>query len=97
MVLRADEGEVEMMDVGKYLEEYYPEDEDLIVFNGLDDAFLGVGYIFNRAITCYDKEKIITILMDRDCMTYDEAIEFFEFNIAGLYAGERTPFILERV
>lgn len=86
-----------MMDVGKYLEEYYPEDEDLIVFNGLDDAFLGVGYIFNRAITCYDKEKIITILMDRDCMTYDEAIEFFEFNIAGLYAGERTPFILERI
>lgn len=97
MVLRTNEGEDEMMDVGKYLEEYYPEDENLIVYNGLDDAFLGVGYIFNRAITCYDKEKIITILMDRDCMTYDEAIEFFEFNIAGLYAGERTPFILERV
>jgi len=33
--------------------------------------------------------------MDRDCMTYDEAIEFFDFNIAGLYAGERTPMILE--
>jgi hypothetical protein len=86
-----------MMDVGRYLEEYYPEDEDLIVFNGLDDAFLGVGYIFNKSITCYDKEKIITILMNRDCMTYDEAIEFFDFNIAGLYAGERTPFILERL
>jgi len=86
-----------MMDVGKYLEEYYPEDEDLIIFNGLDDAFLGVVYSFDMdARTCYDKEKIITILMDRDCMTYDEAIEFFEFNIAGLYAGERTPFILER-
>jgi hypothetical protein len=98
MVMRTNEREVEMMDVGKYLEECYPEDEDLIVFNGLDDAFLGVVYSFTTPITtCYDKEKIITILMDRDCMTYEEAIEFFDFNIAGLYAGERTPFILEKV
>jgi hypothetical protein len=85
-----------MMSVKGYLEEYYPEDEDLIIFDGLDEAFLGVSYIFNKSVTCYDKEKIIGILMDRDCMTYDEAVEFFEFNIAGLYAGEKTPCILER-
>ena len=85
------------MDVKKYLEEYYfDEQEDLIVFDGLDEAFIGVGYIFHKAFVCYDKDKIISILMDRDCMTYDEAIEFFDFNIAGLYAGERTPIILER-
>jgi hypothetical protein len=30
-------------------------------------------------------------------MTYDEAIEFFDFNIAGTYAGEHTPLILEGI
>jgi len=84
------------MNAKEYIEEYYPDEEEgLIVFDGLDEAFLGVGYIFNKAFACYSKDKIISILMDRDCMTYDEAIEFFDFNIAGLYAGERTPMILE--
>lgn len=87
-----------MGSVKEYLEECYPDEEDgLIILDGLDEAFVGVGYIFHKAYVCYDKAKIIEILMDRDCMTYAEAIEFFEFNIAGLYAGEKTPIILECV
>ena len=86
-----------MIDVKKYLEEYYPDDEDLIIYDGLDKAFIGVGYTFHKSYTCYDKQKIINILMDRDCMTEEEAEEFFEFNISGLYAGEKTPVILESV
>jgi hypothetical protein len=86
-----------MINVKEYLEEYYPDYEDLIVYDGLDSAFIGVGFMFTKPVACYDKDKIITILMDRDCMTYDEAIEFFDFNIAGTYAGDQTPLILERV
>ena len=85
------------VNVKKYLEEYYPDYEDLIVYDGLDDAFIGVGFVFTRPVVCYSKDRIISILMDRDCMTYDEALEFFDFNIAGTYAGEHTPLILERV
>jgi hypothetical protein len=29
--------------------------------------------------------------MQRDGMTHEEAIEFFDFNIAGAYVGEYTP------
>ena len=29
--------------------------------------------------------------MTRDGMTYEEAIEFFEFNIKGSWMGEYTP------
>jgi hypothetical protein len=86
-----------MIKLKEYLEEYYPDYEDLIIFDGLDEAFLGVGFIFTRPVVCYSKDRIISILMDRDCMTYDEAIEFFDFNIAGTYAGEHTPLILESV
>jgi len=86
-----------MKDLAMYLEKYYPEYENLVIFNGLDEAFIGVGFIFTRPVVCYSKDKIISILMDRDCMTYDEAIEFFDFNIAGTYAGEHTPLILETV
>jgi hypothetical protein len=84
-----------MINVKKYLEEYYPDYEDLIVFDGLDDAFIGVGFMFTKPVVCYDKDKIIIILMNRDCMTYEEAIEFFDFNIAGTYTGDQTPLILE--
>lgn len=86
-----------MIDVVKYLQEYYPDYEDIIVFDGLDAAFIGVGFMFTKPVVCYDKEKIIAILMDRDCMTYDEAVEFFDFNIAGTYAGDQTPLILESI
>jgi hypothetical protein len=86
-----------MTNVKDYLKEYYPEYEDLIVYDGLDDAFIGVGFIFNKPVVCYDRDKIIIILMTRDDMRLEEAEEFFEFNIAGCYAGEYTPLILEDV
>jgi hypothetical protein len=28
-------------------------------------------------------------------MTYEEALEFFEFNISGGYVGERTPIFVQ--
>lgn len=84
------------MNVKEYLEEYYPDEEDLIMLCGLDEAFIGVGYMFHTPYTCYDKQKIINVLMDRNCMTEEEAEEYFAFNIADLYAGEKTPIILER-
>lgn len=83
-----------MKSVKEYISKVYPE-EEIIIFDGLDEAFIGVGYIFNKPHACYDKLLIFEILVKRDCMTYEEANEYFEFNIAGLYAGESTPMLLE--
>ena len=77
------------MNVNEYISEYCTDGENIVTFDGLDEAFVGIGYIFHKAFACYDKQKIIKILVDGDCMTFDEAEEFFEFNIAGLYAGAR--------
>ena len=39
----------------------------------------------------YSEEKVLDVLVKRDGMTYEEAIEFFDFNIRGSYLGEQTP------
>jgi hypothetical protein len=85
------------INVKQYLDENYPE-EELRIIDGFDEAFVGVGYQFHKAVTCYDKDKIIEILMS-DGMTYEEALEYFEFNIVrGIaYLGEQAPIIIDSV
>ena len=69
--------------------------EGAIVLDGLDDAIVGIVEEFgNGPRILYSKNKIIEILCERDEMTYSEAIEFFDYNIIGLYAGEQNPVFL---
>ena len=69
--------------------------EETPLADGFEDAFLGVGYQFNRLLAVYDRRKCIQILMRRDNMSENDAEEFFEFNVIGAYAGEHTPVFLE--
>jgi len=60
--------------------------------DGFDEAILGTAKRCGQTdIIAYDVAKIIDILMTRDGMDYDEAIEYFEFNILGGWHGEGTP------
>lgn len=45
----------------------------------------------------YSTQKIIDILMDEDGMADDEALEYFDYNIAGAYMGESTPLFMESI
>lgn len=75
-------------------EEIYP---DMLLLVGYDRAFIGVGERCGQpAIAIYDHSKIVDILMDRDGMDYETAIEFISFNVAGGWVGEGTPMILYR-
>jgi hypothetical protein len=38
----------------------------------------------------YDIDRIIDILIE-DGMSYDDAVEFYQYNIVGSYVGENTP------
>jgi len=67
--------------------ELYPDDTFKIA-DGFDDAIIGVDD--NNLKIVYDIYKVIDILI-KDGMTDDEAIEFYEYNIAGSYVGENTP------
>ena len=69
--------------------------EGAILLDGLDDAILGVVEEFgNSPRVLYSKHKILTILCERDGMTWSEAEEFYDYNILGLYAGEQNPIFL---
>ena len=71
----------------------------MIEYTGLEKAILGVANVWHpdgerveRII--YSGEKIVQIFKKRDKMTYEEAIEFIEFNTDGGYLGKSTPIIV---
>ena len=70
-----------------YLTDNYP-DELIIIAGGFDEAFIGIDYNTRRAI--YSNAKCIDKLV-KEGMSLEEAEEYFEFNVAGAYVGERTP------
>lgn len=63
-------------------------DEEFLIADGFNDAIIGVDISSMRLI--YSTKKCIEILMESD-MTYDKAVEFFDFNVSGSYMGEKTP------
>jgi hypothetical protein len=69
------------------------EHPDLLTLDGFDEAVLGVVERAGLLAVCYDRNKILEILM-RD-MNHEEAVEYYEFNILGAYMGEHTPVYLD--
>ena len=83
------------MIIEAFIEDQVGDDPQVLLADGLDDAFIGIGCAFNAVpVAIYDRDKVIEILMTRDVMTYEEAWEFFEFNISGAYVGESTPIFM---
>ena len=69
--------------------------EGAVILEGLDDAIIGIVEEFgNGPRILYSKDKILTILCDRDGMSIEEAEEFYGYNILGLYAGEQNAIFL---
>jgi len=68
--------------------------EGAIVLDGLEDAIIGQTTRNGEEVLAYSADKIIDILVKRDEMEYQEALEFYEFNIGCLCAGERTPVLI---
>lgn len=83
------------MIIEAFIEETLPDDQTVVLADGLEDAFIGIGRTFNSIpVAIYNTDKVIEILMTRDVMTHEEALEFFDFNIAGAYIGEATPIFM---
>jgi hypothetical protein len=71
------------------------EREESVVFaDGLEEAFIGIGYQFNDPIAIYSKKKAIQYFMEQG-MDEEQAYEYFDYNIAGSYVGENTPIFLD--
>ena len=74
------------------VEEYNPQ---ALKADGFDDAIIGIASRCGQPdVISYDTNKILEILQERDGMSYEEAQEFFDFNIIGAYMGEHTPIFI---
>lgn len=75
----------------KWIDETF---EVIIYPKGFEDCIVGVGERFGGPpMAALDIEKMLK-KMEKEGMTREEAIEYFEFNILGAYVGEENPIYL---
>ncbi len=75
------------MSLKEKLDEYIGDDYSILLADGLDEAFIGIGWQFNTPLAVYDRDKCIEILESQG-MTPEEAQEYFYYNTQGAYVGE---------
>lgn len=64
-------------------------EEQLTIADGFDEAVIGIDVVGERII--YSVRRVIDILIDRDGMSEQEAIDWYEYNMQSTYVGEHTP------
>lgn len=64
-------------------------DEQFTIADGFEEAVIGVDVVGERII--YSVQKVIDILMERDGMDEQDAIDWYEYNMQSTYVGEHTP------
>ena len=72
-------------------------DDDITTAAGFDDAIVGVGVRCGQPpIVVYNVEVVLDILMGNG-MSYEDAVEYFEYNVEGAWVGDRTPIWLYKL
>lgn len=69
--------------------------DEIMKADGFDEAIIGTDYRTDRIV--YSIYKCVKILMKRDRMAFDEALEFLEFNTFSAYVGEGTPIFVDDI
>jgi hypothetical protein len=66
------------------------QEPEALIMKEFEEACIGTCETFGRPIVAlYDYNKIIELLM-KD-MSYEEAVDYFSFNIGGAWVGDYTP------
>jgi hypothetical protein len=73
---------------------------EALTADGFEDALIGLSSVWTvdgqLEVATYDFRLMVDILMERDGMDSDEAIEYLNFNTIGAYVGPYTPVYLHR-
>lgn len=79
------------------IEEITDISPEALLADGFDDAILGMCIQFgSEPVVAYDFNKCVEILIERDDMEREEAIDFINFNVVGAYVGLNTPVFIMR-
>lgn len=80
------------MQINEYLESI---GESTLLADGFDEALIGFSQRMNEPmLAVYSYEKMVQVLMDNDDLSYDDAVEYVDFNVVGAWVGEQTPIIV---
>ena len=63
--------------------------ENILLATGFNDAIIGIDRHSDRII--YSVREVIKILMTRDGMTEEDAMEYYDYNVEGSWVGDQTP------
>ena len=77
------------------IKEYADESgEEIILYNGYEEAIIGLAHRFGMETSvAYDYDKDLEILSQD--MSYEDAVEYFDFNVIGGWVGETTPLFIK--
>lgn len=78
--------------IGEYLGD---ESSNILLAEGFEEAFLGIGQQFNTKFAIYDRDRCIQILCRE--MDEEQAEEYFHFNVEQAWVGENTPVYLTQL
>jgi len=65
---------------------------EMLRAEGFNEAIMGIVQRSGQDdVILYDTDKVIEGLMNGDAMSYEEAVEYFDYNILGAWMGDATP------
>lgn len=64
-------------------------DPQILLADGFDDCLLGVTVVDDEWVALYNAYAIV-LKLSQD-MDWDDALDYFEYNILGAYVGPKTP------
>lgn len=69
---------------------------EALLCDGFDEAIIGIAERINlNPVVAYSVDLIIQIMVYRDGMTYEEAFEYYEYNILSSWMGDNTPIFIK--
>lgn len=68
-------------------------DNDALLADGFEEALIGHTHGSN-VVAVYDYDVCVQVLMERDSMTIEDAVEWMEYNVVGSYVGDKTPIFI---
>lgn len=79
------------------LEKYTKDNEfKVITFDGFSGAVIGwVNYDGNPLMVIYSLLKMAQILVGRDGMSFEDAVEYVNYNCSSMYLGSLSPIIVD--
>jgi hypothetical protein len=76
------------------IEAHLADDEEIVLADGFEKAFVGVARQFGKPFAVYDRGLCLATLTEQE-MSPEEAEEYMAYNTEGAWVGENTPAFLE--